>query len=165
MNRAPLAQALHLPVSAFRAVLSLTGAVALAVTASAASAGPPCGNGHSYASSRSGWVLPGASSSVRIDDLMPGLRIALDPMTRRPVTPTPEQRAAGPLAAPQIDEILPVERIPGGGELLHLNGRHQVFEVARRDASGRFRTGCASDSASAARLVATPIPARPREAR
>jgi hypothetical protein len=46
-----------------------------------------------------------------------------------------------------MDETLPVERIPGGGELVHLNGRHQVFSIARRDASGRFTTSCASDSA------------------
>jgi hypothetical protein len=96
------------------------------------------------------------------------LWIALDPVTRRPTAPTAEQRRAARAAlapaAPEMDETLPVERIPGGGEMIHLNGRHMVFSVARRDASGRFTTSCASDSAAAVRILATP-PARDREER
>lgn len=101
-------------------------------------------------------VGPMARSQV----LLPGLWIAIDPVTRRPVPPSVEQRLGqnrAPLA-PERDEILPVQRIPGGGELIHLNGSHMVYEVARRDASGHFRTTCAEDSVTAARIVATPVP-------
>jgi len=79
---------------------------------------------------------------------MPGLLIALDPVTRLPIKPSPSQRAAaealfdaGLLSAP--DGALPVEHIPGGGELVHLQGRFQTFSVARRGADGRFKIGCA----------------------
>jgi len=78
---------------------------------------------------------------------MPGLLIALDPVTRRPIRPSPAQRAAasalfdaGPLSA--SDGALPVEHIPGGGELVHLKGRFQTFSVARRGADGRFTISC-----------------------
>lgn len=92
----------------------------------------------------------------------PGLWVTLDPATRRPVTPSPEQRQAAQAAllrAPEVDAPLPVERIKGGGELVHLNGRHVVFSVARRDASGRFTTSCVHDSLEAARILAGPPPA------
>ena len=101
----------------------------------------------------------------------PGLWISLDPVTRRPVVPSLEQRQAaaaalqaagqpgGALSAADRDAPLPVQRIPGGGELIHLNGRHIVYEVARRNASGRFTTSCTSDSASTARVLSSPPPA------
>lgn len=178
-------------VPAFRAALALAGAVAVAaVLAPRADAGPPCagparevpglercGFGLEGCGLEGGWRLewhpawpgcPLASAGYRNaleGNVFPGLWIALDPVTRRPVRPTPEQRASAALQAPAIDEVLPVQRIPGGGELIHLNGRHMVFEVARRDASGRFTTGCASDSAAAARLVATPVSSSPRVAK
>jgi hypothetical protein len=148
--------------------LALAAALVLATaTADRAAAAPPCVR----TAGQSAWAflwtpswlrgLPeGAETILRTDSAAPGLWIALDPATRRPVRPTAEQRRAAGLAAPEMDEVLPVERIPGGGELLHLNGRHQVFEVARRDASGRFRTSCASDSAAAGQLLVTPVSAR-----
>jgi hypothetical protein len=78
----------------------------------------------------------------------PGLLIALDPVTRRPIKPSSAQRAAasalldtgGPLTAP--DGAFPVEHLLGGGELVHLQGRFQIFSVARRGADGRFTTSC-----------------------
>lgn len=115
---------------------------------------------------RPGW-LPG--DPVAVSSPMPGLWVTLDPVTRRPVAPAAEQRrarvaalqaAALPLGAHDIDAPLPVQRIPGGGELVHLNGRHMVFEVARRDASGHFTMSCASDSSAASRPISNPPVAR-----
>jgi hypothetical protein len=93
-----------------------------------------------------------------------GLLIALDPASRRPTRPTPEQRRAfSDLLGPdQGTPDLPAERLSRGGEIVHLNGRFQVFSIARRDASGRLILDCASDPAHAA-LPAVPSPsARPR---
>lgn len=110
---------------------------------------------------RAAWLPEEAAAMGRFS----GVWISLDPVTRRPVPPTPEQRAGALQQAPGRDEVLPEERIPGGGALVHLNGRHIVFSVARRDASGRLTTGCA-DPADAARLLASPAPAKPaREAK
>lgn len=168
MRRAPLPHGPRTPILVFRAALALAAALVLATAAAGrATAAPPCAR----TAGQSAWAflwtptwLPGvpqaAGTALQGDAATAGLWIALDPVTRRPVRPTPEQRSAAGLAAPEVDEVLPVERIPGGGELLHLNGRHQVFEVARRDATGRFRTSCASDSATATRVLATPVSAR-----
>ena len=152
----------------FRATVALAGALVLATAmADTAVAAPTCARGAGQSAWAFLWTptwLRGvpldAEPALRGDAAAAGLWVALDPATRRPVRPTPEQRHAAGLAAPEMDEVLPVERIPGGGELLHLNGRHQVFEVARRDATGRFRTSCASDSATATRLLATPVSTR-----
>lgn len=114
--------------------------------------------------SASAWSDPAIGTLAAVQ--VPGLRIYLDPVTRRPTTPTPEQlRAAEGSLAPAApdDAPLPVERIPGGGQLIQLNGRHMAYEIARRDASGRFNTTCAPDSASAARLLAQPAPRERRE--
>jgi hypothetical protein len=91
-----------------------------------------------------------------------GLLIAIDPETGRVTAPTVEQRRAlragfGAAEAPgKPDEFLPVERITRGGELAHLEGRFQVFSVARRDASGRIVTDCAADSAAAVQFLLRP---------
>ena len=97
-----------------------------------------------------------------------GLRVTLDPVTRKPVRPTPEQRRAlqASMAPSAPDAPLRTERLPGGGELVHLDGRYLVFSVVRRDASGRFVRSCAADSIQAAQAVAQPLPApRVREER
>jgi len=168
MRRAPLPHGPRTPIPVFRAALALVVALVVATAmADGATAAPPCGRTAGQSAWAFFWtptwlrgVPQDAETALRADNAAAGLWIALDPATRRPVRPTAEQRRAAGLAAPEMDEILPVERIPGGGELLHLNGRHQVFEVARRDATGRFRTSCASDSATATRLLATPVSAR-----
>lgn len=87
---------------------------------------------------------------IVFDQVAPGLIVALDPVTRLPVRPSAVQRAAaaamfetGDLLGPP-DGPLPTERIPGGGEIIRLQGRFQVFSVARRNADGRFSTDCAS---------------------
>lgn len=97
-----------------------------------------------------------------------GLRVTLDPVTRKPVRPTAEQRRAlqADMAPSAPDAPLRTERLPGGGELVHLDGRYMVFSVVRRDASGRFVRSCAADSIQAAQVVARPLPApRGREER
>ncbi len=91
-----------------------------------------------------------------------GLYVALDPVTRRPTAPSVEQRRAFQ-AAIDLDQLLAptapltVEKLPGGGEIVHLNGAFQSFSIARRDASGRFVVDCAPDGATARRLLATPL--------
>ena len=106
------------------------------------------------------WMWPvRAAVQVRSEGTYAGLWVALDPVTRRPVPPSVEQRL-GPNRAPALpegDNFLPVERLPDGTEMIHLKGRHEVFEVARRDPSGRFRTTCAADSSTAAQIIATPV--------
>lgn len=169
MKRSPRA-----PRIPARALAVTTLALALAsMTPSPAPAAPPCASGAGHRSAwtcswRPGWLpgdpAPADRASLFDATAVSGLWIALDPVTRRPTAPTAEQRravrAALAPAAPEMDETLPVVRIPGGGELVHLNGRHQVFSVARRDASGRFTTGCASDSAAASRALTAPPPVR-----
>lgn len=93
-----------------------------------------------------------------------GHLIAIDPVSRRPVRPWPEQRRAfSDLWGPgEVTPDLPAERLSRGGEMVHLNGRFQVFSIARRDASGRLVLDCASDPAHAARPVAASPQARPR---
>jgi hypothetical protein len=104
----------------------------------------------------------------------PGLMIAIDPVTKRPVAPTLEQRRAwaeamqpgGALGAPAAPNApLRVEKIRGGGEITYLDGRFQVYMVARRDAKGRIVTDEAPSYEAAKQLVAQPAPARAREER
>jgi hypothetical protein len=102
----------------------------------------------------------------------PGLFIAIDPVTHKPVMPSLEQRKAwaadaaraAALQAPLAPgAFLPVERLPGGGEMVQLNGRFQAYEVARRDANGHFTTDCVSDLDAAKKLIAQPSPAKPAQ--
>jgi hypothetical protein len=172
MKRSPQARRIAARVLAATAL-----ALALAsMVPSPAPAAPPFASGASHRSAwacswRPGWLpgdpAPAERASLLDAAAVSGLWIALDPVTRRPASPTAEQRRAARAAlapaVPEMDETLPVERIPGGGELVHLNGRHQVFSVARRDASGRFTTSCASDSAAASRVLFTRQPVRPWE--
>ncbi|HKQ19029.1 MAG TPA: hypothetical protein VJW75_04720 [Candidatus Eisenbacteria bacterium] len=102
------------------------------------------------------------TSWVVFEQVTPGLIVALDPVTRLPVRPSAAQRAAaaaifqeGDLLGPP-DGLLPTERIPGGGELIHLQGRFQMFSVARRGADGRFTTDCSPDPVAASRPLAQP---------
>lgn len=100
------------------------------------------------------WLAPSSATA--------GLLIAIDPETGQVTAPTAEQRRAlhagsGTAEAPeQPDGFLPVVRITRGGELAHLEGRFQVFSVARRDASGRIVTDCAADSVAAVQLLLRP---------
>jgi hypothetical protein len=91
-----------------------------------------------------------------------GLFIALDPVTHLPTTPTDAQLRS---YAAQVERDallaparpLQVERLPRGGEIVHLNGQFQVYSVARRDANGRFVTECAPDPVTARKLLAQPV--------
>jgi hypothetical protein len=120
------------------------------------------------------WVDESAPTFVRAADWAPGLIIAIDPETKRPTMPTPEQRRAlsdamergGALGAPIApDAPLRVEKLPGGGEVTFLDGRFQVYLVARRDASGHLVTDCAPDYESAKRLATQPAPPVAKEDR
>ena len=93
-----------------------------------------------------------------------GFLTAIDPISRRPVRPTPEQRRAlSDFSSPdEVTSDLPAERLSRGGEVVHLNGRFQIFSIVRRDASGRLTLDCVSDPAHAATPVAASPSARPR---
>jgi hypothetical protein len=101
--------------------------------------------------------------------------VALDPVTRLPVRPTPEQRRAlsaalwgGANAPIRPDALLPTERLPRGGELLHLPDGFQVFIVARKNADGRFTVDCVTGSSAPKPTETSPPPrpgASPREER
>jgi hypothetical protein len=92
-----------------------------------------------------------------------GLLIAVDPVSGRRVRPTPEQRRAlSDLLGSENTPDLPAERLSRGGEVVHLNGRFQIFSIARRDASGRLVLDCVSDPADAARPVPVSASTRPR---
>jgi len=118
---------------------------------------------------RPGW-LPGDPEAV--EALMPpawavpssraaGLLIALDPVTHLPTTPTDAQLRS--FAAPVSRDALlaparplQIERLPGGGEIVRLNGQFQVYSIARRDANGHFVTECAPDAATVRKLLSRP---------
>lgn len=162
-----------IPSLALGTTLWLVTAIALPASASAVPAWPyarPLGwvaGDRSGAPDASPWnrIVPEAAWSDPATGALatmeaPGMRIYLDPVTRRPTAPTAEQQRSIPSLAPAApdDRPLPVERIPGGGEMIHLDGRYTAYEIARRDASGRFTTTCAPDSASAVKLLAKPAP-------
>jgi len=94
----------------------------------------------------------------------PGLFVALDPVTGLPTSPSAAQRRAAAAQLESEDALraplspLVVERLPGGGQIVHLGGRFQVYSVARRDAHGRFVTDCSLDPTAARRLLSTPVP-------
>ena len=119
-------------------------------------------------------AFPPATVLRSVSPAAPGLFIAIDPVTHKPVMPSLEQRKAwaadaaraaareAPLAP---GAFLPVQRLPGGGEIVHLNGRFQMYEVARRDANGHFTTDCVSDLDAAKKLLAQPVPAKPTQSK
>ena len=93
-----------------------------------------------------------------------GLYVAIDPVTHRPIAPTPEQlrawndqRATDALTAPA--RPLAVQKLPNGGEIVHLNGAFRSYSIARRDAHGTFTTDCAPDTRTAKQLLQAPLPA------
>jgi hypothetical protein len=85
-------------------------------------------------------------------------------VTHLPTAPTDAQLRSFATQVPHDALLAParplrVERLPGGGEIVHLNGQFQVYSVARRDANGHFVTECAPDPATARKLLAQPAPA------
>lgn len=113
----------------------------------------PGGLGTGASSSLVSWELP----ARWLAPAQSGLLIAIDPVSRRPVRPTAEQRQAfSDLLGPdEASPDLPAVRLSRGGEAVHLNGRFLMFSIARRDASGRLILDCVSDPAHAAMPVAS----------
>ena len=98
----------------------------------------------------------------------PGLFVALDPVTRLPVRPSAEQRRALSAAllrenpAPARPDVpLPTERLPGGGELVHLPEGFQVFLVARRNAQGGYSIEETTDPSASTESHPTASPPPP----
>jgi hypothetical protein len=92
-----------------------------------------------------------------------GLFISIDPITHRPIAPTPEQirawndqQAHDALLAPT--RPLTVQRLPNGGEIIHLNGAFRSYSIARRAPDGHITTDCAPDPARARKILAQPAP-------
>jgi len=96
----------------------------------------------------------------------PGFFIAIDPESHLPTTPSEAQKRAAAAAAQAQDALLaplgplPVVRLPHGGEMVRLQGRYQVYSVARRDASGHIVTECAPDPEIARKMLSAQ-PAKP----
>ena len=123
---------------------------------------------------RPGWVPgdPVEESSLDVWTMPsnPGLFVAIDPVTHRPVAPSPEQRAAFQRAFDLSELLAPsapvrVEALPQGGEIAHLNGAFQSFSIARRDASGRYVNDCAPDAKTALQVLSTPVTTPTKEER
>jgi hypothetical protein len=119
-------------------------------------------------------LAPGSAFAYPLWSLVsvrsPGLFVALDPVTRLPIMPSAAQRRAAAARIEGEDALraplspLVIERLPGGGEIVHLGGRFQMYSVARRDAQGRLVTDCSLDPAAARRLLSAHAPAAvPRE--
>jgi len=125
---------------------------------------------------RPGW-LPGDPSVADQNQPVPiwapqtiqsaGMFIAIDPVTHLPTAPTDAQKR-GFAAQAERDALLAptrplqIEKLPGGGELIHLNGQFQVYSIARRDAQGHVRTDCVPDPSTARRLLSEPAPSTTR---
>lgn len=107
------------------------------------------------------WEMRAARGSAR----NAGLFIALDPVTHLPVAPSDAQKRAF-AAQRESDALLAptrplqVEKIPGGGEIIHLNGQFQSYSIARRDAKGHIVTDCVPDPKSARKLLTEPAPSK-----
>jgi hypothetical protein len=145
----------HRVLSAALLTLSLAS-TAFAAPSSAAHRAP--GKTNAIHVWRPGW-LPGDPPT----SLASGLFIAIDPVTHRPTAPSAEQKRAW-AAQQELDALLAptrplqVERLPGGGNIIHLNGQFQTYSIARRDAKGHIVTDCATDPASARKLLKQPVP-------
>ena len=88
-------------------------------------------------------------------------------MTRLPIAPSAEQKRSLAAQAEHDALLAPtrplqVERLPGGGEIIHLNGLYQTYSIARRDAKGRILTDCATDPVTARKLLKQTPPAKIR---
>lgn len=151
-------------------------AVAMALPCPAAARAVACSMSWTFAW-RPGWILSDPPEVIFAPPTalrgtpahpIPGLLVALDPETGLPTTPSAAQRRATAAALEGDDALLvplgplPVERAPGGGEIVHLQGRFQVFSVARRTADGRLITDCSLNPAAAQRLLSQPPPAESR---
>jgi len=121
---------------------------------------------------RPGW-LPGDPSVADQNQTAPiwapeaiqsaGMFIAIDPVTHIPTAPSDAQKRAFAAQAERDALLAPtrplqVEKLPGGGELIHLNGQFQVYSIARRDAQGHVRTDCVPDPSTARKLLSEPAP-------
>ena len=126
---------------------------------------------------RPGW-LPGEAdpasadaaplwaTSYRARNHSAGLLITIDPITHRPIAPTAEQKRA--FAEQQAQDALlaptrplTVQRLPNGGEIIHLDGAFRMYSIARRGADGKFTTDCAPDARTARKLLSQPAPQNP----
>jgi hypothetical protein len=91
----------------------------------------------------------------------PGMIVAIDAETGMPIRPSAAQRRALALgASAESSELLApsdapmlLQRLPGGGGIMTLNGHYQMYSIARVGADGRVVTDCAHDAATAQRML------------
>ena len=117
------------------------------------------------------WLSPAFPSDVAdytalygtpVAPIAPGMLIAIDPETGMPTRPTAEQirvlTAGMENANALIEPLAPMlmERLPGGGVAMHLNGHFQMYSIARIGPDGRPVADCSVDAATARRLLVTP---------
>jgi hypothetical protein len=125
------------------------------------------------------WIGPAPTADVADYSAMygvpsvptaPGMIVAIDAETGLPIRPSAAQRRALALAmsaessdllAPSAAPLL-IERLPGGGEIMTLNGHFQMYSIARIGPDGRVVTDCAQDPATAKRMLTTPSTPRVR---
>ena len=163
-------QRLTLPQRVLSAALLTLSLASTAVAAPSSAAHRAPGKATAIHVWRTGW-LPGDADDAAFPQpvwgprasLASGLFIAIDPVTHRPTAPSAEQKRAWAAQQEQDALLAPtrplqVERLPGGGEIIHLNGQFQTYSIARRDAKGHIVTDCAADPASAAKLLKQPAP-------
>jgi len=91
---------------------------------------------------RPGW-LPGDPETIP----GAGLFIAIDPVTRLPIAPTPDQlrawntqRALDALRAPARPFL--ARTLANGGQIVHLNGAFRSYSIARVGKDGKVVTEC-----------------------
>jgi hypothetical protein len=91
----------------------------------------------------------------------PGMIVAIDAETGMPIRPSAAQlrmlslgvsAESSELLAPSDAPML-LQRLPGGGGIMTLNGHHQMYSIARVGADGRVVTDCAHDAATAQRML------------
>jgi len=90
--------------------------------------------------------------------------VAIDAETGLPTRPSAAQRRTLALAmsAEGTDLLAPsdapllIERLPGGGEIMSLNGHFQMYSIARIGPDGRVVTDCAQDPETAKRMLTAP---------
>ena len=113
-----------------------------------------------------GETVPVWTPTVRAATRSAGLLITIDPITHRPIAPTAEQKRA--FAEQQAQDALlaptrplTVQRLPNGGEIIHLDGAFRMYSIARRGADGKITTDCAPDARTARKLLSQPAPQNP----
>ncbi len=113
-------------------------------------------------SARSAKSGKGVVSAAKASPVSAGMRIAIDPETHLPITPTSEQfrtpvSVEGAAAASGTNDGVTVTILPDGSRRIDLGESLMLYSVARRDPSGKLKLDCASSPEEARKLAARPV--------